>query len=122
MLPNYYIVNEIILLVIIMTVYQTYKIYELLENINEDEYRKTICKNLRNFRMEHYNQYKKENGNLERSNNPYSTENLSNYLGISKTHYKRLESENDKSKYISLDNLIKLSIIFDKKIDEFLEK
>ena len=51
----------------------------------------------------------------------YSTESVSAYLGISKIHYKRLENENDKCKYITLDNLIKLAYIFDKKLDDFIK-
>ena len=34
--------------------------------------------------------------------------------------YKRIENENDKCKYISIDNLIKLSHIFNKKLDDFI--
>ena len=46
------------------------------------------------------------------SNNPYSTENIADYLQISKVHYKRLENELDNHKYINLLNLIKLLVRF----------
>ena len=108
-------------MVILMEVKQSYQIYEILENIDKETYRKVICKNIKNFRLELYNQYKKEYNNAESSNNPYSTENVSSYLELSKVHYKRLENENDSNKYVSLDNLIKLSYIFDKKLDDFLK-
>ncbi len=103
-----------------MEIKQIYQIYELLDKLDSYEIRIKICRNIKKFRLELYNQYKTVNKGVEGSENPYSTENISAYLGISKIHYKRLENENDKCKYITLDNLIKISYIFNKKLDDFL--
>ncbi len=103
-----------------MQVLEIYQIYEKLDNFNINDYRYKICKNLQRFRLDSYNKYKEIKGAVGR-NNPYSTENIADYLQISKVHYKRLENELDNHKYISLLNLIKLSIIFDKSLDEFLK-
>ena len=100
---------------------QIYQIYELLEKLDSYEIRNKICRNIKKYRLELYNRYKSVNKGVEGSENPYSTENISSYLGISKIHYKRLENENDKCKYITLDNLIKISYILNKKLDDFLK-
>lgn len=105
-----------------MDIKQIYQIYDILESIKAYKFRSIICKNMKKFRLELYNKYKEKNHGVEGLENPYSTDNISSYLGISKVHYKRLENENDSSKYISLDNLIKLSYIFDKKLDDFINE
>ena len=105
----------------LMETKQIYQIYELLEKLDSYEIRNKICRNIKKYRLELYNKYKSVNKGVEGSENPYSTENISAYLGISKIHYKRLENENDKCKYITLDNLIKISYILNKKLDDFLK-
>ena len=105
----------------LMEIKQIYQIYELLDNINSYQYRVIICRNIKKFRLDLYNKYKSIHKGVEGTNNPYSTDNVSAYLGISKVHYKRIENDNDKCKYISIDNLIKLSHIFNKKLDDFLK-
>jgi len=96
----------------------TYDLYELIEKNKPKNYQKLICKNMKHFRLEKYNNFKKDNKGLD---NPYSVDNISEILGISKVHYKRLENENDKSKYINVEKLIILSIIYNKKLDDFLQ-
>lgn len=103
-----------------MKVEQTYKIMEKLENVDIMYYRKCICLNIVKFRKELYKNYKEQYKGCVGEKNPYSTENISAYLGISKVHYKRLENPKDKNKFISLDNLIKLSFILNHSLDEFL--
>ena len=99
---------------------QIYQIYEEVDNLNVKEKRKTICKNIKRIRKDLYNNYKELYHGVEGIQNPYSTENVSSYLGISMVHYKRLENEKDTCKNITLDNLIKLSLIFDTNLQEFL--
>lgn len=104
-----------------MQIKQIYQIYKSLEELKFNETRKIICKNLRKFRLELYDKYKEYNKCAERYENPYSIENVAAYLNLSKTHFKRLENENDINKNITLCNLVKLSIIFDKDIADFLK-
>ena len=78
-----------------------------------------ICKNIKIFRLEKYKEFKKSN-NYSRIN-PYSTENIAALLDYNHNHYKRFESENDSTKKIPLDKLIKLSIILDKNLEDFLK-
>ena len=102
-----------------MKLKQIYQIYEDLEDINIIKNRKIICRNIKKYRLELYNKYKEEYEKRRGSENPYSTENIASYLNISDGYYRKLESERDKHKYISIDNLIKLAYIFNKKLDDF---
>ncbi len=77
-----------------------------------------ICKNVKKFRLQKYNEYKQ--GCSNNTLNPYSTENISALLNYNHNHYKRFESENDTTNRIPLEKLIKLCIILDKKLDDFL--
>lgn len=79
----------------------------------------TICKNIKRFRLEKYNEYKEHNTNS--SINPYSSENIAALLDYNHNHYKRFESETDSTKQIPLDKIIKLSIILEKSLDDFLK-
>ena len=84
---------------------------ELLYNI--------ICKNIKAFRLEKYKEFKSsKNCNVI---NPYSTENIAALLDYNHNHYKRFESENDSTKRIPFDKLVKLSIILDKSLDDFIK-
>ncbi len=94
-----------------MNIKQSYQIYEIIEKID----------NIKFYRQKLYKMYKEQYKGAEGLNNPYSTENISSYLGMSKVHYKRLENKNDKCKFISLDNLIKLSYIYGITLDDFLK-
>ena len=53
--------------------------------------------------------------------NPFSTEKIAELLDYNHNHYKRFESENDSTKKIPLEKIVKLSIILDKKIDDFIK-
>ncbi len=79
----------------------------------------TICKNMKKFRLEKYHEFKNNNSN--NTINPYTTENIAALLDYNHNHYKRFESENDTTKRIPLEKLIKLSIILDKQIDDFIK-
>ena len=57
----------------------------------------TICKNIKKYRLEKYNEFKL--CNLSKLN-PYSTENIAALLGYNHNHDKRYESDNDKLKRI----------------------
>lgn len=100
---------------------QIYQIYEILDGIDTLQNRFKICENIKKYRVKFYKKYKEENGGGIGYDNPYSVFNISGYLGISESHYRRIEARNDKHKYMSLDNLIKLSYIFNIKLDDFLK-
>ena len=104
-----------------MELKQIYQIYESLENFNILKYEKIICKNLKKIRLELYNKYKIEYKKIG-SDNPYSSSNVADYLNISEVYYRRLESPNDKYKHINVDKLIRLSIIFNVSINDFISE
>ena len=79
----------------------------------------TICKNIKKFRLEKYHEFKTSNNSS--SINPYTSENITELLDYNHNHYKRFESENDSTKRIPLEKLVKLSIILDKSIDDFIK-
>lgn len=101
-----------------MKINNAFDLFDLVDKNSPQDYKINICKNMRKFRIEKYNQFKSENKGIE---NPYSVDNISELLGISKVHYKRLENINDKCKHINLDKLIILSIIYEKKLDDFIK-
>ena len=92
---------------------------DIVSNIKKDEIYKKICKNIKKFRLEKYNDFKHTN-NIS-SLNPYTTENIAALLDYNHNHYKRFESEHDSTKRIPLDKLIKLSIILEKNLDDFIK-
>lgn len=76
---------------------------ENYKNYNPN-YKAIICKNIKKYRKE-------KNIRLM---------DLAELLDVSPEYLKRLESPNDDRKNCSLKLLYKLSIIFDKKLDDFL--
>lgn len=90
-----------------------------VSNISKDETYKKLCKNIKKYRLERYNQFKEHEKNS--TLNPYSTENISALLDYNHNHYKRFESENDSTKQMPLDKILKLSIILNVSIDELLK-
>jgi len=68
------------------------------------EFKAIICNNIKNFR--------KEKG--------MRLMDLAEILDISPEYLKRIESPNDEKKSCSLSLLYKISIILDKKLDDFL--
>ena len=68
------------------------------------EFKAIICNNIKNFR--------KEKG--------MRLMDLAEILDISSQYLKRIESPNDEKKNCSLSLLYKISIILDKKLDDFL--
>ena len=92
---------------------------EKMNNFNLSNYQVLICKNIKRIRKELYNE-NKAYCNLNGIKNPYSAQSISELLGISYEYYKRLESF-DKSKPISLKLLLKIKVLFNKKIEDFFE-
>ena len=101
-----------------MAIHSFQELQDLLQNVNKEEMYVNICRNIKKFRLEKYNEFKKQN--LNTSINPYSTENISALLDYNHNHYKRFESENDSTKMIPLEKLVKVSIILDKRLDDFI--
>ena len=90
-----------------------------MTNFNLSNYQATICRNIKRIRKDMYEEakyYCKEN-NLK---NPYSSQTVSELLGISHEYYKRLESY-DKTKPISIKLFLKVVVLFDRDISEFLK-
>lgn len=102
-----------------MATYDFEKLQDMVSVINKDELYTTICKNIKKFRLQRYNEFK--NKNIQNTINPFSSENIAALLDYNHNHYKRFESENDSTKMIPLDKIVKLSIILDKKIDDFIK-
>lgn len=92
---------------------------EKVSNLDKDMLYIKICKNIKTFRLEKYKEFK--NSKNHSRINPYSSENIAALLDYNHNHYKRFESENDSTKKIPLDKLIKLSIILDKNLDDFIK-
>lgn len=86
---------------------------------NDDEFYQNICKNLKKYRQEKYNEFKKKN--FDKEINPFTTENMAALLEYSHTHYKRFESVNDSTKRIPLPKLFKISVILGRPIEDFLK-
>lgn len=92
---------------------------DIVSKIDKEELYINICKNIRKFRLEKYNEFK--NKNSGNTINPYTTENIAALLDYNHNHYKRFESETDNTKQIPLEKLVKLSIILDKELDELIK-
>lgn len=90
-----------------------------ISNISKDETYKKLCKNIKKYRLERYKQFKEHEKNS--TLNPYSTENISALLDYNHNHYKRFESENDSTKQMPLEKILKLSIILNVSIDDLLK-
>lgn len=87
--------------------------------IDRQELLITICKNIKKFRLERYVEYKQQNPN--KSLNPFTTENIAALLNYNHNHYKRFESDTDSTINIGIDKLVKLSIILNKSLDDFIK-
>ncbi len=89
-----------------------------MANFNLSNYQATICKNIKKIRKELFDDYKaycKEHY----LKNPYSSQSIAELLGISHEYYKRLESF-DKTKPISIKLFLKVVVLFDKDVNDFL--
>lgn len=89
-----------------------------MDKVNNDDIYNVICRNIKRFRLQRYYEFKEHN--YKEGINPFSTENISALLDYNHNHYKRFESETDSTKRIPLDKLVRLSIILDKNIDDFI--
>ena len=79
-----------------------------------------MCRNIKTLRKQRYNEFKRTI--KDKSINPYTTESIAELLDYNHTHYKRFESENDSTKQIPLEKIIKLALIFDVSIEEIIGK
>lgn len=102
-----------------MAIYDFEKLQSLVSVINKKDIYTTICKNIKKFRLQRYNEFK--NQNSQNTINPFSSENIAALLDYNHNHYKRFESESDSTKMIPLEKIVKLSIILDKKLDDFIK-
>lgn len=102
-----------------MHIKQAYQMEEIAEQVKNSNHAKTLAANLKKLRLGHYNKYKELNNKID---NPYSLDNISSLLGISRRHYSRLENPNYTSKNITLEKLIILSKIYEVKIDDLVNK
>lgn len=102
-----------------MHIKQAYQMEEIAENVKNSNHSKTLAANLKKLRLKHYNEYKKLNSKID---NPYSLDNISSLLGISRRHYSRLENPNYTSKNITLEKLIILSKVYEVSIDDLVNK
>lgn len=102
-----------------MAVLNFQTLQEKMNGLDKDLLYRRICKNIKIFRLEKYKEFK--NSENHNAINPYSSENIAALLDYNHNHYKRFESENDSTKRIPLDKLIKLSIILEKSLDEFIK-
>ena len=100
-----------------MQIKQAYQMEEIAENVKNSNFEKILASNLKKLRLNHYNEYKTLNSKID---NPYSLDNISSLLGISRRHYSRLENPNYTSKNITLDKLIILSKIYEVQIDDLI--
>ena len=106
-----------------MNLYDINELRVKVTNIDKKDLYLNICKNIKKLRKERYNEFKKLIKDKKVSNtiNPYTTESIAELLNYNHTHYKRFESENDKTKMIPLDKIIKLALIFDVDINEIIK-
>ena len=95
------------------------ELQKYVSNITKDGTYTKLCKNIKKIRLERYNQFKEHEKNS--TLNPFSTENISALLDYNHNHYKRFESENDSTKQMPLDKILKLSIILNVSIDDLLK-
>lgn len=100
---------------------EMYQILENLDNIDFYENKKRICMSMKKFRKDMYNLYLSQNKGARGAKNPFSTQNIASYLGISDRHYKRLENPNEKCKHLSLENLMKLCYVYHKELSDFIK-
>lgn len=96
-----------------------HKLRDMVSKIDKEDLYITICKNIKVFRLQRYKEFKESNSSS--TINPFSTENIAALLDYNHNHYKRFESDGDSTKEIPFLKLVKLSIILDKKIDDFIK-
>ena len=94
-------------------------LHESISKIDNEILYTNICKNIKKYRLEKYHEFKSKKNNS--TINPYSSEKIAELLDYNYNHYKRFESENDSTKRIPLIKLVKLSIILEKNLDDFIK-
>ncbi len=95
-----------------------HRIEKICYELDKDKLNKRICENIKKYRLERYYQFK-ENCSHVPSLNPYSTQRIAELLNYSHNYYKRFESRRDKTKNIPKEKLWLLSIILDRKMEDF---
>ena len=97
---------------------ETYKnLKNKMDNFLLSDYQATICRNMKRFRKDLCDEYKEKYPNQR---NPYTTQSIAELLGISHEYYKRLESY-DRSKPISIKLFLKVVVLLNKNINDFLK-
>jgi len=106
-----------------MLVYDIDELKVKVAKVDKTDLYENICRNIKKIRKERYNEFKKlvKENKISKSINPYTTESIAELLDYNHTHYKRFESENDKTKMIPLDKIIKLALILDVDINEIIK-
>ena len=106
-----------------MKIYDIDELRKIVTNVDKKDMYINICKNIKHLRKERYNEFKKQmkENKINNTINPYTTESIAELLDYNHTHYKRFESDNDKTKMIPLDKIIKLALIFDVDINEIIK-
>ena len=102
-----------------MEIKQAYQMEEIAYEVRNSCYDKILAYNLRKFRMERFKLYKLDNAEID---NPYSIDNISSLLNITRRHYARLENPSCSGKNITLDKLLILSKVYDVAINDFFKK
>lgn len=108
-----------------MEIYDYNNLKTKVNKLNKNTLYVNICHNIKKLRKERYLEFKKKIKNKEISSkaiNPYTTENIAKLLEYNHTHYKRFESDNDKTKQIPLEKIIKLALIFDVSVEDIISK
>lgn len=90
-----------------------------MDKFNLADYQAIICKNIKKFRKDLYEENKEyyKNKGLK---NPYSAQSMAELLEISYEYYKRLESY-DKTKPISIKLFFKVAFLLDKNVEDFFK-
>lgn len=106
-----------------MIIYDIDDLRTKVSRVDKDILFQNICHNIKRIRKQRYNEFKKlvKENKINKSINPYTTESIAELLDYNHTHYKRFESDNDKTKMIPLDKIIKLALILDVDINEIIK-
>ncbi len=102
-----------------MQIKKAYQMEEIVDFVKNNNYSKILATNLKKFRLEHYKEYASVIG---KTDNPYSLDNISSLLDITRRHYTRLENPNYTTKNITMEKLIILSKIYEIPLDDFFKE
>ena len=69
-----------------MVTYNFTKLKDMVSRVDKEELYIIICKNIKKFRVQRYNEFKAQN--LQNTINPFSSENIAELLDYNHNHYK----------------------------------